>query len=52
MQMAGRSGSGSAASSLASGRIMDGPGQLQFAERSPHSQPVISGRLAAAIDLC
>src|SRR5262249_15132445 len=25
---------------------------LQFAERSPHSQPLISRRLAAAIDLC
>src|SRR5262249_32587064 len=41
MRMAGRVGSGSAASSLASGRVMDGPGRLQFAERSPHSQPVI-----------
>src|SRR5262249_55524443 len=26
--------------------------ELQFAERSPHSQPLISRRLAAAIDLC
>jgi hypothetical protein len=26
--------------------------ELQFAERSPHSQPLISRRLAAAVDLC
>src|SRR5262249_14840135 len=42
MRMAGRIGSGWAASSLASGRVMDGPGRLQCAEPSRHSQPIIS----------